>query len=215
MNPKKLLSLIPVMLMALLLTLTFAPTASAETTEKAVALGTAALSGYDSASNSYKYIYYDTFESNPIKWHILAMNGNDGTYTPANGETPSTWSPIGYAKRDTTAAIGSEMIYVYYTGTFDGNGKTVSGLKVNATGYAAGLFGCVGGGARIKDLTVKNSYFFGLQAGTIVGDVRPEQPDDDNRGALSLKDKISSVSITDCHVEATVCGFAGVGGIVG
>lgn len=48
--------------MAISLLPTFTPTASAATAtaEKNITLGTAALSGYDSESSSYKYIYYGT-----------------------------------------------------------------------------------------------------------------------------------------------------------
>lgn len=62
MKPKKLLSFILGAAMAISLLPTFTPTASAATAtaEKNITLGTAALSGYDSESSSYKYIYYGT-----------------------------------------------------------------------------------------------------------------------------------------------------------
>lgn len=56
---------------------TFTLTASAATTKKPIAIGKSVLSGY---SASYCYIWYGTYGGNPIKWRILTMNGNDGTY---------------------------------------------------------------------------------------------------------------------------------------
>ena len=57
----------------------------------------------------------------------------------------SNWTPIGTA---TTP----------FTSTFDGKGHKITNMTVNAqateTGYVAGLFGVVGAGGMVKDLTV-------------------------------------------------------------
>lgn len=59
-----------------------------------------------------------------------------------------SWQPIGFRQ--------SYSNYVYYGGTFDGNGFTVSGLKIdNALQYQA-LIGYVKGGT-VKNLTVEGS----------------------------------------------------------
>ena len=52
-----------------------------------------------------------------------------------------SWTPIGQSSA--------------FSGTFEGNGKTISGLKVNTSGTYAGLFGQVSG--TIKNLTVTGS----------------------------------------------------------
>ena len=52
-----------------------------------------------------------------------------------------SWTPIGQSSA--------------FSGTFEGNGKTISGLKVNISGTYAGLFGQVSG--TIKNLTVTGS----------------------------------------------------------
>lgn len=84
MKTKRILAFLLAMVMMISLVPTFTFTASAATTEKNVMLGTAALSEYDS-TNGYDYIYYGTYDSRPIKWRILSMNGNSGTYTDGDG----------------------------------------------------------------------------------------------------------------------------------
>ncbi|MGI6032286.1 MAG: leucine-rich repeat protein [Coriobacteriales bacterium] len=53
-----------------------------------------------------------------------------------------TWKPIGTKAEP-------------FTGTFDGNNHSISGLKVTGKSYL-GLFGCVGVGGKIKNLTISN-----------------------------------------------------------
>ena len=67
------------------------------------------------------------------------------------------WTPI--AKEDSD----------FFSGIFDGNGHTISGLYVDEDSYNAGLFGNAGA-ATIKNLTVVNGYVKGIQdVGGIVG----------------------------------------------
>lgn len=70
------------------------------------------------------------------------------------------WTPIG------------ESSATAYTGCFDGNGKTISGLYLNASGSSyVGLFGHVGSGT-VENVTVSNSYFSGVRfAAAIAGEV--------------------------------------------
>ena len=56
----------------------------------------------------------------------------------ASGSTPAnTWTPIG--------SFASAHYLPQYTGTFDGQGHTISGLSYSGSAYS-GLFGCVGSG---------------------------------------------------------------------
>ena len=72
----------------------------------------------------------------------------NGTYTPgASGKTAETWTPIAYS------GLFNEHTTLYYTGTFDGQGHTISGLNVTGEFVYAGLFGTVKDGT-IKSLTV-------------------------------------------------------------
>ena len=45
-----------------------------------------------------------------------------------------------------------------YTGTFDGNNKTISGLYYSGSGNYVGLFGYVGSGGQVKNVNVADSY---------------------------------------------------------
>ena len=66
----------------------------------------------------------------------------------ASGSTPTyTWTPIG---TNSTNA---------YTGSFNGNDKTISGLYYDGDDYQyVGLFGCVGSGGEVKNVKVADSY---------------------------------------------------------
>ena len=86
----------------------------------------------------------------------------DGTYTySGEGAAPDLrrWTPIGSQSRP-------------YTGTFDGNGKTVRGVYINTTAGYQGLFGYVGNdtgnNGTVKNLTVGNSC---IRGGYVVGGV--------------------------------------------
>ena len=74
-----------------------------------------------------------------INTGVLKTDGslNNGSF--------AQWTPIG---DDSNA----------YTGTFDGNGKTISGLYYSGSGNYVGLFGCVGSGGVVKNVKVADSY---------------------------------------------------------
>ena len=83
---------------------------------------------------------------------VLKSDGN-----PNNGSGFETWTPIGKDPKT-------------YTGIFDGQGHTISGLYFNNsnTDYV-GLFGCDSG--TIKNVGVVDSYFKGLNnVGGVCGD---------------------------------------------
>ncbi|MDD6447100.1 MAG: GLUG motif-containing protein [Ruminococcus sp.] len=145
---------------------------------------------------------------------VLKADGtlNSGTFTD--------WTPIGYYKSSSSG-------YVYYSGTFDGQGHTISGLYFNnlSTSYV-GLFGCLGSGGKIKNVGVIDSYFNGYyyvsgvcgynHGGTITGCY--------NTGTVSGRgDDIGGVcgqnlygSITGCYNTGTVSGTNYcIGGVCG
>ena len=100
------------------------------------------------------------------------------------------WTPIGWYKNYNTSDK--------YTGTFDGNGHTISGLYISGTGNYVGLIGYAGNGSKICDLTLKNSSISstGNNVGAIAGD---------------------AYVVENCHVTdtVTVSGTAYVGGVAG
>jgi len=98
---------------------------------------------------------------------------------------------------DLSALNGSTWVPVSdFAGTYDGNGKTISGLVLD--GNNAGLFGVGVAGATIKNLTVSVASSSGGEGvGAIVG--------------------VSSghLVIDNVHASGTVTGSAQVGGLVG
>ena len=80
----------------------------------------------------------------------LAAIGTNDNY-PLSGSYKLTKS-ISLSGYDNWTPIGQSSAF---SGTFEGNGKTISGLKVNTSGTYAGLFGQVTG--TIKNLTVTGS----------------------------------------------------------
>ena len=79
-----------------------------------------------------------------------------------------TWIPLGTKSNP-------------YTGTFDGNNKTISNLSISGTEYV-GFFGCIGAGGKVKNLTVTGAKVtaesaekvircIGVVAGYAYGDV--------------------------------------------
>ena len=114
-----------------------------------------------------------------------------------------------------------------YAGTFDGDGKTITGLTINqSTGSNVGLFASIAEGGTVKNLTLDN---VDITAGSNVGAIAGE-----NRGTIencSVSGSVTGLSdnsfvggivgwhfggtITDCHSSATVEGQNYVGGIAG
>ena len=91
---------------------------------------------------------------------------------------------------------------VFYSGTFDGQGHTISGLYVSGSSGRVGLIGRVSGSATIKNLGIVDSYFnsSGNFLGSIVGYV---------------VDRQSSVTLANVYSTSTVKGVNFIGGLVG
>lgn len=159
--------------------------------------------------------YYEIGNAGQLYWFAAQVNGGqtainakltdnitvnpgtfaaNGTYTAKNGETVRTWTPIGNATNK-------------YTGTFDGNGKTISGLYYSGSEAYVGLFGYIEGGATIQNVGVINSCLIGSQyVGGVVG--------------YAHRDGDATIKITNCYNTGTITvsstsGDAYAGGIVG
>ena len=85
---KKLLSLLLGGLIAGLLPTT-ALAAGTKDTGKGIQTGAACISDYYRSSGHYDYIYYGTWNSSPIKWRVLSVEGNGGTYVKADDSSYS------------------------------------------------------------------------------------------------------------------------------
>ncbi len=99
-----------------------------------------------------------------------------------NGSGLETWTPIGNSDS--------------YTGTFDGQGHTISGLYFNnSENNVVGLFG--GNSGTIKNVGVVDSYFYGY----------------DYVGGVCVLNE--NGTITGCYNTGTVSGNSEVGGVCG
>lgn len=125
------------------------------------------------------------------------------------------WTPIGWYKNYNTSDK--------YTGTFDGDGHTISGLYISGTGNYVGLIGYAGNGSKICDLTLKNSSISstGSNVGAIAGDAYVVENchvfDTDVQG----KDTVGGIAgtvdkaIVQSSSAANVTGNSYVGGVAG
>ena len=123
--------------------------------------------------------------------------------------TGKDWTPIG-------TSFGNS-----YTGTFDGNGKTITGLTVTGSDRYTGLFGFIKGTVKNVVLTEIN-----ITSGTFVGGVAGWSfggniENCSVSGSVSGSDVGSVVgyqqggSITGCSSSATVKGTQRAGGVAG
>ena len=110
--------------------------------------------GNDCANLTFKVINEIEFDMNSIIFDLDEDDKNDSNY-----------KPIGHRYEDVSGAANS-----FFCGTFDGNGKTISGIVVNdPDGFNVGLFGTIGG-AEIKNVKLEDCTFSSnLYVGGIVG----------------------------------------------
>ena len=111
---------------------------------------------------------------------------NDAVPTSGN-----QWTPIGKPGKFRKPPIP-------FSGAFDGQGHTVSGLYIESAATCQGLFGYIGTGATVQNLIVTGTVSVNSNiAGGIAGKVE------------------TGVTVTDCGFRGTVSALAYVGGIVG
>ena len=179
----------------------------------------------DSAEDLYGFAMIslvDNFNSKTVKLGAnITLNEGDastwGTSAPAN-----EWIPISS-----------------FAGTFDGNGKTISGLYLKTEDSYAGLFSKTTNASTVKNLSIKNSYFesknsdmaaIGSVAGQMGGTLDTVYSDaivvaaGTQVGGLvgrANQSKTSEYTITDCWFNGSVtvtddiAQMAYIGGLVG
>ena len=131
------------------------------------------------------------------------------------------WTPIGTAWNNS------------YTGTFDGNGNTISGLTVKGSNEYAGLFGCIDDGGTVKNVVLENVQIASdnqyANVGGVAGYSRGNIENCSVSGSVSGNSNSNGTSncvggvvgqqyggtITECTSSAIVDGRNEVGGVVG
>ena len=133
-----------------------------------------------------------------------------------NIDLTGEWTPIGTYDKP-------------YTGTFDGDNHTISGLIVTGSDEYAGLFGYIGSGGTVKNVKLENvqitSDYQYAYVGGVAGNNDGAIENCSVSGSVSGNSTYNSVggvvgyqgggSITGCSSSATVQGTGSVGGVVG
>ena len=122
------------------------------------------------------------------------------------------WTPIGTDENNS------------YNGTFDGNGKTITGLTVNQSekNYA-GLFGCLGSDGKVQNLTLENVhisgvFYVGSVVGTNFGTVSGCTASGNITGTETVVGGVvgwNKGTVTGCTASGNISGRQGTGGVVG
>lgn len=129
-----------------------------------------------------------------LHWFASEVNGGN---TAISGKllnnielTTDNWYPIGRSGHA-------------YAGTFDGNGKHITNLKITSMKDETGFFGLIAGGGKVKGLNLSGTV-------KVTGDVS-------QTGGIAgaMEDVEKASNITDCSFSGSVSGNIQVGGIVG
>lgn len=137
----------------------------------------------------------------------------------SNGSDFITWTPIADCMEDHITL---------YSGTFDGNNKTVSGLYFNDNSTRIGLFGSSEADGNIKNVGVVDSYFKGNNfVGGVCGRNDGTITNCYNAGNLTAIESSATIggicgynsgTVTNCYNTGTVTAtgsIASVGGVCG
>ncbi|MGN0582621.1 MAG: GLUG motif-containing protein, partial [Oscillospiraceae bacterium] len=130
-----------------------------------------------------------------VNSNLLGSLTFDSDGKVSNGTDFTSWTPIGWY--DIVNSVKHS-----YTGTFDGQGHTVSGLYFNNDADYVGLFGYIGTGGAIKNVGVVDSYINAYQhVGGVCG--------------YNYAKNNGTATITNCYNTGTVSGNSEVGGVCG
>ncbi len=139
--------------------------------------------------------YYEIYNAGQLYWFAKQVNdyGKYDISAELMEDIKVNDNPTAVGARAWTPIACAD--YSYYSGTFNGNGHTVSGLYCKVENGNAGFFGNLGYYS-VTDLHIENSYFEGNYAGGIAG--------------------YSSARIIKCSVsESVTVKGEDVGGLVG
>ena len=127
-----------------------------------------------------------------------------------NGSEENPWTPIGNSSQQ-------------YSGTFNGDGHTISGLYINSSSdNYQGLFGYVSGSGKVQNLTVDGTVSgSGNRVGGVVGYNSGSVINCTNTGSVSGSEYVGGVvgynrgTVENCYNTGNVSGVGPVGGVVG
>ncbi|MCC8076375.1 MAG: InlB B-repeat-containing protein [Clostridiales bacterium] len=186
------------------LTLGAAAAIAEEEDEEEEAETTVTASAYTEPSTDSNGVYQISTASELFWFAQKVNNGTTGANAVLTADIDlesATWTPIGgYDSR--------------YTGSFDGQGYTVSGLYRYDLAYTyLGLFGYVASGGTVKNVTVSGSfsaYYYiggvaGYNAGTISGCVNQVSVNSKHSGGGIVGG--NSGTVTNCCNTGTVAGL--------
>lgn len=137
---------------------------------------------------------YQISTEKELHWFASEVNGGNTAISAKLlndiALTTNNWYPIGRQGHG-------------FAGTFDGNGKSITNLKLTSDKDETGFFGLLTNGGKVKSLSVSGSVIATgevSQTGGIAG---------------AMGEVGSKSSITDCTFSGTVTGNIQVGGIIG
>ncbi|MBR4013759.1 MAG: hypothetical protein IKJ00_05625 [Clostridia bacterium] len=141
----------------------------------------------------------------------IAINETSDWESWSSSNAPqNTWTPIG---NNTNT----------FAGTFDGNGKTVSGIYISSTTGYIGLFGGVSG--TVKNLTVDKSYIYssanyvggitGVVTGTVENCINYATIEGGDIGDGGIAGNCEGGTLTKCANYGKISGTQYVAGIIG
>ena len=181
-----------------------------------VSLAAAEDPGYTYDSNTNTYTVYSA--KGLLAWNEAAQSDLSTNCTltaditlPEVAEGESNWTPVGNYDNQ-------------YTGTFDGNGHTITGLTVNqGRTDNVGLIGGLGTGGKVQNVTLTDVSVTGyMNVGGVVGaNDKGTVTACTASGSVSGNEAVGGVvgwnygTVTGCYATGDVSGNEDVGGVVG
>ena len=174
-----------------------------------VSLAAAEDPGYTVSEDGKTYTVYTA--DGLLAWNKAVQNDLTLNCTlTADITLTGEWTPIGTESQP-------------YTGTFDGNGKTITGLKIDQSGTDnVGLIGRLGSGGKVQDVTLTEvNVTGGTYVGGIAGQTDGTVENCSVNGTVTGQNQTGGIvgrnfsTISGCSAEGTVTGNTNVGGISG
>lgn len=165
--------------------------------------------GYNYDTNTKTYTVYNA--DGLLAWAEAAQSdlSFNCTLTADINMTGKEWTPVGMS--------------INYSGTFDGQGHTITGLNISSSSEAVALFGDIGAAGKVMNLQLKDVTYNGSTAmggiahgnnGTITAcSVMGTLTNTTNNGAVGGIAAINYGTITACWFNGTITGGSNVGGI--